>query len=123
MKIIGIDPGTKGFNLFGVDNGKIFIDESFSTQEFAKSINKAIELIEKNMPLDAIIGPSGYGIPFTSIEDASEKDLDLMLPKKSGNVSVNDAIKSFFYTAKTKKLPVYLTPGGNDREGTVETRK
>lgn len=123
MKIIGIDPGTRGFNLFGIDNDVIFLDESFSTQELAKSINKTIEIVEENMPLDAVIGPSGYGIPFTSIENASEQELDLMLPKKSGNVSVNDAIKSFFYTAKDKKLPVYFTPGVIHLQTVPEYRK
>ncbi len=111
MRVVSIDPGTKGFSVLGFDEDKIFVDEMFPTQEIVPNIHKLVELLTKYIPLDAVIGPSGYGIPITSINDASESDLDLMLPKKSGKVPVNEAIKSFFYSAKTKKLPLYFTPG------------
>lgn len=111
MRVVTIDPGTKGFSVLGFDNDKIFLDEMFPTQEIVPNIHKLVELLNKHLPLDIVIGPSGYGIPITSINDASENDLDLMLPKKSGKVPVNEAIKSFFYSAKDNKLPLCFTPG------------
>lgn len=111
MRIASIDPGTKGFSVLGMDGDKIFLDEMFPTQEIVPEMHKLVELLTNHLPLDALIGPSGYGIPIASVNDASEKDLDLMLPKKSGKVSVNEAIKSFFYLAKAEGLPLYFTPG------------
>ncbi|MDD2889531.1 MAG: DUF1464 family protein [bacterium] len=111
MKVIGIDPGTKGFSVFGMDGDKIFLDEMFSTQEIVSNMNKLVKIVTGYMPFDALVGPSGYGLPVTSINDASEEDFDIMLPRKSGKVPVNDAIKSFFYSAKKNKLPLYFTPG------------
>lgn len=111
MRVVSIDPGTKGFSVLGADNDAIFLDEMFPTREIVPNIHKLVELLTEYLPLDIVIGPSGYGIPITSINDASENDLDLMLPKKSGKVPVNEAIKSFFHSAKEKKLPLYFTPG------------
>ncbi len=110
MKVIGIDPGTKGFSLFGIDDDKVFVDEMLSTEEIAKDANKLVSALEQKLPVDAIIGPSGYGIPVTHIKDSKESDLELMLPKES-EVSVNEAIRSFYYSGKEKGLPVYYTPG------------
>lgn len=111
MKVIGIDPGTKGFSLFGLDEDEMFFDEMFATEELVNNTDKLIEMLENLLPVDAIIGPSGYGLPVTLIRESKESDLDLMLPKESKGVSVNTAIKSFYYFAKEKSLPVYFTPG------------
>ncbi|MFA5031478.1 MAG: DUF1464 family protein [bacterium] len=111
MKVVGIDPGTKGFSVLGMDGDKIFLDEMFPTQEIVSDMNKLVKIVTDYMPFDALVGPSGYGLPVTSISNASEEDFDVMLPRKSGKVPVNDAIKSFFYSAKKNKLPLYFTPG------------
>ncbi len=110
MRVIGIDPGTKGFSLLGIDNDKIFLDEMFPTEEIVKDANRLVSALEQNLPVDAIIGPSGYGIPVTHIKDSKDSDLELMLPKES-EISVNEAIRSFYYFGKEKKLPLYFTPG------------
>jgi predicted butyrate kinase (DUF1464 family) len=110
MKVAGIDPGTKGFSLFGLDGDKVFADKMFATEELVHNTRRLIEMLEGELPLDAIVGPSGYGIPITHIKDSKESDLEFMLPKES-EVSVNDAIKSFYHFAKEKELPVYFTPG------------
>lgn len=110
MRVVGIDPGTKGFSLLGLDEDKIFLDEMLETVEVIEDMSKLITLIEHSLPVDAIIGPSGYGLPVSHIKDTKESDLDLMLPSKS-NVPVNEAIKSFYYYARDQGLPLYFTPG------------
>jgi predicted butyrate kinase (DUF1464 family) len=69
-----------------------------------------IKILTSSLPLDAIVGPSGYGLPLTHIKDTDYSSLKLMLPKES-SVPVNDAIEKFWYFAKENALPVYFTPG------------
>jgi predicted butyrate kinase (DUF1464 family) len=111
MNIIGIDPGTKSFDFFGKDDGHILIDLSVPSTEVAQRPEVILDTVKKKMPLDIIVGPSGYGLPLTNIADAGEKELNLILPVEYGDVSVNEGIKRVFRLMKTEGLPVWLTPG------------
>jgi len=110
MRVIGIDPGTFSFDLFGMEhNKKNIIDESIKSEEIFKS-DILIEKLEELMPLDIIIGPSGYGLPIKKIEDITENDIGRMIPLDT-QVSVNIGIKKILLKMKHKKMPVYFTPG------------
>ncbi len=110
MRVVGIDPGTYSFDLFGMeDNKKIIIDESIKSEEIFKN-NILIEKLEELMPLDIIIGPSGYGLPTKKIKNMSEMDIAKMIPLDT-KVSVNIGIKKILLKMKHKKMPVYFTPG------------
>ncbi|MEO0072886.1 MAG: DUF1464 family protein [candidate division WOR-3 bacterium] len=117
-KIIGIDPGTKSFDIYGVifDNQKEtpFLDLSIPSAEVAQNPEVLLDPLVKHLPIEGIIGPSGYGLPVTKLIDACDKDLELILPlekKDAGGVSVNEGIKKLFYKMKKLALPVYFTPG------------
>ncbi|MDW7987882.1 MAG: DUF1464 family protein [candidate division WOR-3 bacterium] len=118
-KIIGIDPGTKSFDLYGVqfyENNRevVFLDLSIPTDKVAQNPEIILDPILKHLPVDGIIGPSGYGLPITKLQNATAKDLELILPleqKSAGGVSVNEGIKKLFYKMKKLSLPVYFTPG------------
>ena len=117
-KIIGIDPGTKSFDLFGVEFTKskerIFLDTSIPSEKVARNPEILLSEIRSFLPVDAIIGPSGYGLPLTNLADAKENEINQMLPIEeddTGGVSVNEGIKRLFWKMKDMKLPVYFTPG------------
>jgi len=111
MRVIGIDPGTYSFDLFGMeDNRRIIVDESIKSEEIFKNPYILTRKVEGLMPLDIIIGPSGYGIPLKGIMEMTENDLSLMIPPDT-NVAVNEAIKNVLYEMKRKRMPVYFTPG------------
>ncbi len=118
MKIIGIDPGTKSFDLFGIlfasDKETIFLDKAISSESVAQNPEILLDEIKNYLPVEAIIGPSGYGLPLTKLANCTEKMLEQMLPIEgddTGGVSVNEGIKKLFFKMKTMKLPVYFTPG------------
>ncbi|MEO0092095.1 MAG: DUF1464 family protein [candidate division WOR-3 bacterium] len=118
MKIIGIDPGTKSFDLLGIlfENKKerIFLDQSIPSEIVAQNPEILIDVIKSYLPVDAIVGPSGYGLPLTKLADCTEKMLEQILPiegEDTGGVSVNEGIKRLFFKMKEMKLPVYFTPG------------
>ncbi len=111
MRAVGIDPGTYSFDLFGMeDNREIVVDESMESENVFKEPYILIERLEESMPLDIIIGPSGYGIPLKSIKDITNADIGRMIPLDT-NAAVNEGIKNVLLEMKKREMPVCFTPG------------
>lgn len=111
MRVVGIDPGTYSFDLFGMeDDFKIIIDEAISSTKVLNNPFLLIEKLEALLPLDAIVGPSGYGIPLKNIRDMSGFDLESMIPLDT-KVAVNEGIKLLLLEMKARQWPVWFTPG------------
>jgi predicted butyrate kinase (DUF1464 family) len=117
-KIIGIDPGTKSFDILGIEfirnKEKIFLDKTIPSEKVAGNPEILLSEIKPFLPVKAIIGPSGYGLPLTKLADASDNEINQMLPMEediTGGISVNEGIKRLFWKMKEMKLPVYFTPG------------
>jgi len=111
MRIVGIDPGTYSFDLFGMEDNQRFIaDESIKSEDIFKNPSDILKRLENFMPLDIIVGPSGYGIPLKSIKDITEEDIGKMIPLDT-QVPVNEGIKKVLLKMKQKEMPVYFTPG------------
>jgi len=62
------------------------------------------------LPVDIIVGPSGYGLPLTNINDITERELSLMIPLDE-SVPVNEGIRRVIELMKSEGLLVYFTPG------------
>lgn len=75
MRVLGIDPGTKSFDLCGLENGEVYFEEILDTSKVAKKPELLIEATEKAMPLDLITGPSGYGVELTYLRDLNIQTL------------------------------------------------
>lgn len=111
MKVVGIDPGTYSFDLFGMENNRrIIVDESIKSVQVFKTPHILIEKLEELMPLNIIIGPSGYGIPLKKIKNITEDDIGRMIPLDT-QVAVNEGIKKVLLEMKQMKMPVCFTPG------------
>jgi len=110
MRIIGIDPGTGSFDFFGMDGEKIILDTTISVPEVAENPNVLLDTVRSALPLDAIVGPSGYGIPLTQIRDITEREITLMVPDDK-SIPLYDGIRMFVRQMKEGGLPVYFTPG------------
>jgi predicted butyrate kinase (DUF1464 family) len=111
MKIVGIDPGTYSFDIFGMEDDKnIIIDETIKSEDVLADYHILIDKLEALMPLDLIVGPSGYGLPTKFIKDLSEDDIGKMIPLDTG-VAVNIGIKNALMEMKNRQMPVSFTPG------------
>ena len=111
MRVVGIDPGTYTFDLFGMENNKeIIIDKSIKSEDIFQNPHLLIDELESLMPLDMIVGPSGYGIPTKSIKDMTDDDIGRMIPLDT-KVAVNEGIKNALIEMRQRELPVYFTPG------------
>jgi predicted butyrate kinase (DUF1464 family) len=70
--------------LFGVDfiNDKeiIFLDNTIPSEKVAQNPEILLSEIKPYLPVNAIIGPSGYGLPLSKLSDCNETMLEQMLP-------------------------------------------
>ena len=78
-RVIGIDPGTVSLDLCGLDDGRLFLDRSLPTAEALADPARFVAELEAAGPLDLVAGPSGYGLPLTRVQDATEEDLRLAM--------------------------------------------
>src|SRR6266581_1114083 len=88
-RVIGIDPGTVSIDLCGLDDGQLFLDRSFPTAVALADPAAFVALLEQAGPLDLVAGPSGYGLPLTRVQDATDEDLRLAFlaaPGESGGI-------------------------------------
>jgi len=127
MKVLGIDPGTKSFDLCGLENGEVYFEEILDTSEVAKKPELLIEATEKAMPLDLIAGPSGYGVELTYLRDLNiqtlkdwyltyilllkEEDLEAALKKGNIGIMVYSAMTETAMEMKRRGWPVCYIPG------------
>jgi len=110
MRAIGIDPGTGSFDFFGMDGAKVIIDATIPVSEVAENPLVLINRIKEILPLDIIVGPSGYGLPVTPIYMMGEKELNLMVPDDK-SIPLYDGIRMILRLMKKDGFPVYFTPG------------
>lgn len=76
VRVAGIDPGTKSMDVCALQGGEVYYEEVVSTEEVAQSPRLLIEAVEGAMPLDLIVGPSGYGVELTYLRDIPEGSLE-----------------------------------------------
>src|SRR6266702_908860 len=110
-RVIGIDPGTVSIDLCGLDDGQLFLDRSTPTARALADPAGFVALLEQAGPLDLVAGPSGYGLPLTRVQDATDEDLRLAFlaaPGESGGIG---GLAALVRALARSTLPVVLTPG------------
>src|SRR2546423_5377600 len=88
-RVIGIDPGTVSIDLCGLDDGRLFLDRSWPTAEALADPARFVAELEAAGPLDLVVGPSGYGVPITRVQDITEEALRLAFlaaPGETGGI-------------------------------------
>jgi len=64
LKVLGVDPGTKSFDLVLVEDGRVLWEYSVDTATVAFRPDVLIDVISR-LDIDYIVAPSGYGVPIT----------------------------------------------------------
>ena len=77
-RVVGIDPGTVSLDVCGRDGDAVFLDESFPTAAIGADPGMLVELLRAAGPLDLVVGPSGYGLPWTDVRDVGAGELELL---------------------------------------------
>ncbi len=126
-RVLGIDPGSGSYDLCGLQDGKVFLEESIPTIEVAESPEKLLDLVRESGKLDAAIVPSGYGLPLTCVSDLTETELFyLSLTKPGDRVSVSELrvnYEQILSSVKMMGLNAYVLPGVVQLDTVPEYRK
>ncbi|MEB2837148.1 MAG: DUF1464 family protein [Desulfurococcales archaeon] len=69
VRVLGVDPGTKSFDLAVVEDGRVVWEYSIETGRVARDPRSLLDAIREAGRVDAIAGPSGYGVPVTESRD------------------------------------------------------
>src|SRR6059036_1749009 len=110
-RVVGIDPGTVSVDVCGIDDGRLFLDRSFPTGRALAEPAAFVALLDAAGPLDLVAGPSGYGLPLTRVQDATDEELRLAFltaPGESGGIG---GLSALVRALARTPLPVVLTPG------------
>ncbi len=113
-RVIGIDPGTVSFDLCGLEDGRIFLDTTIPSAEIAANPGALTDVLKAAQPLDLVIGPSGYGLPWISIEAFSEQERFLFIladAREREQVSVLGGMGRMIASLKASGLPILFMPG------------
>jgi len=110
-RVIGIDPGTVSLDLCGLDDGHLFLDRSWPTAEALSEPARFVAELEAAGPLDLVAGPSGYGLPLTRVQDATDEALRLAFLAAPGETGGIGGLRELVRVLARSALPVVLTPG------------
>src|SRR2546425_7028642 len=110
-RVIGIDPGTLTIDLCGLEHGRVFLDRSVPTAEALADPARFVGLLAGAGPLDCIAGPSGYGLPLTRAQQATEEDLRLAFLAAEGEPGGIGGLRALARELGRSTLPVFFTPG------------
>ena len=112
VKVVGLDLGTKSFDVFGLENGKIFLEKSIPTESIMKKPNILLSLLEKYKPLDLIVAPSGHGLPLTHINKIGWKELSLitLIKPQDRKIPPQLGLRNLLMMLKALDLNVYVIP-------------
>ena len=110
-RVIGIDPGTVSVDICGLDDGRVFLDQSLPTSEALAHPSVLVGLLDGAAPLDLVAGPSGYGLPLTAARDLTEIDFQLAYLAAEGESGGIAGLRSLMRTLARSLTPVMLTPG------------
>ena len=114
-RVIGIDPGTVSIDLCGLDDGRVFLDQSLPTSDALANPSVLAGLLDEAhqaTPLDLVAGPSGYGLPLIRARDLTEHDIRLAQLTAEGETSGGiGGLGSLMRMLSRSSLPIIFTPG------------
>ncbi len=116
-KVVGIDPGTGSMDLLGLDDTsmRVFLDVSIPRQRVTQNPSIILEVLEDagGEGLDAIVAPSGYGIPLKRVQEASEGEIVEASFMHSSDRRRHQIIglRQLMMMLKRSRLKAWFTPG------------
>lgn len=113
-RVVGIDPGTVSFDLFGLDTGQPFLDLSIPSAEVARAPAALVDRLTAARPLDLVVAPSGYGLPLVPVAEVSAHQLDLLrlvTRDDRDQPELVGALRPVIELMRSRSVPGVLVPG------------
>jgi predicted butyrate kinase (DUF1464 family) len=121
--VIGIDPGTISVDLCGLDDGRLFLDESIPTADALANPDLILGILHRAAPLDLVVGPSGYGLPLANVREITDSDMRLVCLAPRGEGGGIGGLSSLMRALAKAPVTVIVTPGVVHLESVPEHRK
>jgi predicted butyrate kinase (DUF1464 family) len=114
LRALGIDPGTRNFDLLCIDDDMyhVVLDQSLPSQLVAEDPAAIFNVVKDAQP-DVVVGPSGYGLEFKHISEFTASDIALTTLDKVGDVeiAVLSGLRKLLWMMKEAKINAYSIPG------------
>ena len=113
MRVIGVDPGTKSFDVCGLDDGRVGLDLSYPAETVAVRPEEIVSEIEKFSP-DLVVGPSGMGIPTKRVSEMTAADRFELSIERAGDtheIGVLEGLRKMVGMLGKSGMDVRLIPG------------
>jgi predicted butyrate kinase (DUF1464 family) len=112
MIVLGIDPGSKSWDFFGLKTNKTILDTSLPTKELIYDPQKAIDIINSVKSINLMVAPSGFGLPLKDVNDLTEQDIFFTLLKfnqkeKDQVLGLGNVLRII----KAQQIPGVIVPG------------
>lgn len=110
-RVVGIDPGTITMDFCGLDDGRVYLEESWPTADAVADPGAVVARLSAGRMPDLVVGPSGYGLPLRRAAEATDEDLRLAFlaaPDEPGGIG---GIRGFARVLGASGLPVVYIPG------------
>lgn len=126
MRVIGIDPGTVSFDVCGLEDGRVYLDTTLPSTDFAANPQLLLDLLISSPQLDLVIAPSGYGLPLVPIEQFGDHErflFTLVDERERARIPVLGGMGKVIRLLKESGLPVIFIPGVIHLPSVPEHRK
>lgn len=113
-RVIGVDPGTLSFDLCGLEDGRVFLEVSISTEEAARTPSLIVDHLTRALPLDLIAAPSGYGLPLVPVAQVGGDQLNLFIlvrEDERGQPEMVGGLREMVELMRRRRLPAVIIPG------------
>lgn len=113
VRAIGVDPGTVSFDVCGLEDGRVFLDTTLPTAEVSAEPRILVDLLRSAAPVDMIIAPSGYGLPWVRIQEFGQRELlqyILAREKRRGSSFPIRGMAEMVRLLRESDLPAYFMP-------------
>ncbi|MFO8017812.1 MAG: DUF1464 family protein [Promethearchaeia archaeon] len=110
--VLGVDPGTKSWDFFGLSDKDVVVDTSIPSKELMEKPQKAIMIIESMEDIDLMVAPSGFGLPLKKVQGLDKDDIFFTLLKfkkkaKDQLLGLGDVLRLI----KKADIPGIMVPG------------
>jgi predicted butyrate kinase (DUF1464 family) len=113
-RAIGIDPGTVSFDVCGRDGDELFLDATYRTSDVRDDPESLVEVLRAAGPVDLIVGPSGYGLPWPDVRDLGPEEFEMLVladAEDGPRGTIVGGLGRLLEALKASDLPVCLAPG------------
>ncbi len=113
VRVVGIDPGTTSFDLCGIAGERLILDESIPTAQVIADPQTLVERLASVAPVELVLGPSGYGLPWVPLSQMEKRELDLALlsyRRERGRDTIIGGMRELLTTLQETDLPILFAP-------------